>query len=304
LKSLDFPGRNVMSVALFEPLKFLARQGLADADGLTAESLTGGYQNQVYRVRGGGIDWVIKRFHPAADVTLFPNDAAMEAFALRRLAPHGAAPRPVAFFDEEDKPVLVYEFYAGRPWSGDFVAVAKLRRALTRIDAAGFRQVAMGPQDILSQGDIFVANSPADVKRRMIAMRPRPVEVAPGPRRLIHTDFGPGNLIEGAEGLKAIDWQCPAAGDQVEDLAAFLSPAFQILYECAPWSGQQEAALLAAYGDADAIGRLHRLRPFYDWRMATYCAMRQVKLASTRPAASESYRLATNALVERLQSRP
>lgn len=289
-----------MSAVSFDPLKFLARHGLADARGLAVESLAGGYQNQVYRVRGAGVDWVIKRFNPAAEVTLFPNVAAIEAQALRHLAPHNVAPQPVAYVEIEDKPVLVYEFYAGRPWSGDLVAVGGLLRKLAQVDAEGFRPVAMTPADILDQGDVFVANSPAGMQRRLIVARPQPIDIAPGPRRLIHTDFGPGNLIDGSEGLKAIDWQCPAAGDQAEDLAAFLSPAFQILYDRDPLTEAEEATLIAAYGDAATLARLHRLRPFYDWRMAAYCGMRQHKLAQSRPEASERYRLSTNALLERL----
>ncbi|NJM92448.1 MAG: phosphotransferase, partial [Rhodospirillaceae bacterium] len=135
------------------------------------------------------------------------------------------------------------------------------------------------------------------------AIRPRPIETAPGPRRLIHTDFGPGNLIAGADGLKAIDWQCPASGDTAEDLAAFLSPAFQILYGRKPLTASEEAEFLEAYGEAETIERLRRLRPFYDWRMAAYCAMRQAHFATTRPDASERYRWSVDALLESLGGR-
>ncbi|HWA49057.1 MAG TPA: phosphotransferase [Dongiaceae bacterium] len=290
-----------MSVASFDPLNFLARHGLADARALTVESLPGGYQNQVHRVRGGGIDWVVKRFSPAAEITLFPNLADAEAMALRRLSECGAAPRPIAFVeDAEDAPVLVYEFYAGQPWSGRVAPVAGLLRKIAHVDADGFRSVPMVPADILAQGDIFVAECQPGSRQRLAAVRPRPVEIAPGPRRLLHTDFGPGNLIEGADGLKAIDWQCPAAGDPAEDLAAFLSPAFQILYGRAPLTPKEEESLLQAYGDEQTIDRLRLLRPFFDWRMAAYCAMRQQKLAESRPEASERYRLSTRALLERL----
>lgn len=77
-----------MFAASFEPLAFLTRHGLTDARDLTVESLSGGYQNQVYRVRGRNLgrnlDWVVKRFSPSADVTLFPNLADAEAMALVR----------------------------------------------------------------------------------------------------------------------------------------------------------------------------------------------------------------------------
>jgi len=289
-------------VTSFEPLGFLARHGLADPQGLTAAPLQGGYQNQVFRVRGPKVDWVVKQFHPAAEITMFPNDAVTESFALKRLAPHGVAPRPVAFIEDEDKPVLVYEFYPGRPWSGDLAAVAGLLRRLMRIDVEGFRQVSITPDELLAQGDLFARHTPAAARGRLLAARPQPIEVAPVRRRLVHTDFGPGNLIEGADGLIAIDWQCPAAGDPAEDLTAFLSPAFQILYGRAPLTAAQEQALLAAHGDPETLDRLRHMRRFFDWRMAAYCVMRQYNLASTRPAASESYRQATNALLETFEA--
>ena len=287
--------------AAFEPSTFLVRSGLTDARDLSVQPLSGGYQNQVYRVRGPALDWVVKRFSPSAEVGLFPNLADAEAMALQRLGGSGAAPRPIAFLaDEQGAPVLVYEFYEGRSWYGDVEQVAGLLRTIAAVDGDGFRLVPMTPRDILEQGDVFVAVCPPPVQQRLLAARPQSVEIAPGPRRLIHTDFGPGNLIAGAEGLKAIDWQCPAAGDSAEDLAAFLSPAFQILYERAPLTEAEETALLAAYHDDETVDRLRQLRPFFDWRMAAYCAMRQIHFATSRPDASERYRLSTNALLERL----
>ena len=284
----------------FDPSAFLTARGLAGAPA-TVEPMAGGYQNQVFRVRGTGFDWVVKRFRPAAEVTLFPNLPDAEALALERLAACGAAPQPVAYVpDDVAGPVLVYEFYEGQSWANDVAEVARLLRVIAGIDAGGFRHVPMVPRDILTQGDIFAAACPASVRQRLQDARSRSVEMEAGPRSLIHTDFGPGNLIAGAHGLKAIDWQCPASGDAAEDLAAFLSPAFQILYGRMPLTASEESTLLSAYGDDSTIQRLHRLRPFFDWRMAAYCGMRQVHLAAAHPAASERYRLATLALLERL----
>lgn len=282
----------------FDPLAFLAAHGLAETRGHIATPMVGGYQNQVFRVRGPAFDWVVKRFRPAAEITLFPNLPDAEALALERVSGRDVAPRPVAYIPEG--PVLVYEFYEGQAWAGDLAEVDRLLRTIATLDPTGFRSVPMMPEAILAQGAPFVAACPPAMQQRLAEARPHPVDLVAGPRRLIHTDFGPGNLIAGAQGLRAIDWQCPAAGDPAEDLAAFLSPAFQILYGRTPLSPDAEAALLAAYGDDETIGRLHRLRPFYDWRMATYCAMRQVNLAESRPAASDLYRLSTEALLARL----
>ena len=60
--------------------------------------------------------------------------------------------------------------------------------------------------------------------------RPVPVTLAPPPRlSLIHADLGASNLIGAGPDLRIIDWQCPAAGDLVEDIYSFLSPGFHIL---------------------------------------------------------------------------
>lgn len=292
-----------MAALIFEPIQLLLAHGLLAPQALSAELLTGGYLNQVYRVRGADTDWVVKRFRLSSEIGLFPNLPAAEAKALERLAPIGAAPSPIAFIeDDPSAPILVYRFYAGHAWNGDLPQVARLLRRIAQVDPTGFRMVPMSPRAILEQGDVFAAACTPDMRRRLAAVRPVPVEVAAGPRRLIHTDFGPGNLIAGADGLKAIDWQCPAAGDPVEDLAAFLSPAFQILYGRSPLTSREEEALLAAYDDDQATGRLRILRPFFDWRMAAYCALRREQHAAARPDFSARYETATAALLARLEA--
>ena len=295
-------GFNKMATSTFDPAGFLLEHGVIAAQALSVEALTGGYLNEVYRVRGADVDWVVKRFRLTQEQGLFPNLPAAEAMALKRLAAVGAAPSPIAFVDA-DPPVLIYRFYAGAPWNGDVAQVARLLQRIGQVDATGFRAVPMRPREILEQGDAFVAACSPDVQRRLLAARPTPVDMAPVRPSLIHTDFGPGNLIVGAEGLKAIDWQCPAAGDPAEDLAAFLSPAFQILYGRSPLTSGEEHALLAAYDDRVTADRLMALRPYFDWRMAAYCAMRHQRLADSRPDFAARYEQATLALLARLEGR-
>ena len=119
-------------------------------------------------------------------------------------------------------------------------------------------------------------------------------------RRLVHRDAGPGNLIDNGTDLMLIDWQCPGAGDPVEDLAAFLSPAFQILYGRAPLTADEEEAFLDAYPTPLVVRRLRRMRSSYDWRMAAYCGWRAERLADTDPTASATYTRALDALLARL----
>ena len=288
---------------MFDPVEFLIEQGLLRDRGVTAKSLTGGYLNQVTRVRGAGIDWVVKRFMPETELALFPNFPADEAEALKRASALGLAPKPIGFF-EGDNPVLVYGFCEGEVWQEGVGEVARMMRRLRDVDANGFRHVPMAPAEILADGDAFLAKLEPAMRARLAAARPAPFEIDPVPRSFLHTDIGPGNIIATQDGrLVVIDWQCPAAGDPVQDMVAFLSPAFQILYGCAPLSTQDEADFHLAYDDAATKERYERLLPFYDWRMAGYCATRKLKYADTRPEASQRYDRALAALLTRFEGR-
>jgi aminoglycoside phosphotransferase (APT) family kinase protein len=288
---------------MFDPVAFLIEQGLLHDRNVTAKPLTGGYLNQVFRVRGPDIDWVVKRFMPETELALFPNFPADEAEALKRASAHGLAPKPIGFF-QGDAPVLVYEFCEGEVWQEGVGAVARLMQRLRDVDATGFRHVPISPAEILAEGDAFLAKVKPEMRDRLVATRPASFEIDPARRSFLHTDIGPGNIIVTGDGrLVVIDWQCPAAGDPVQDMVAFLSPAFQILYGCTPLNAQQEADFHRAYDDPATKERYDRLLPFYDWRMAGYCATRKLKYATSRPEASQRYDRALNALLTRLEGR-
>jgi aminoglycoside phosphotransferase (APT) family kinase protein len=290
-----------ITAAMFDPVAFLVEQRLLRDLNVTAKALTGGYLNQVTRVRGAGIDWVVKRFMPETELALFPNFPADEAEALKRASAHGLAPKPIGFF-AGDNPVLVYEFCAGEVWQQGVGGVARLLRRLRDVDARGFREVPMAPADILTEGDASLPKVEAATRDRLVAARPVPLRTDPVQPSFLHTDIGPGNIIVTPDGrLVVIDWQCPAAGDPVQDMVAFLSPAFQILYGCTPLSAGQDAEFHQAYDDPATKERYDRMLPFYDWRMAGYCATRKLKYADTRPEASQRYDRALNALLARLE---
>ena len=100
-------------------------------------------------------------------------------------------------------------------------------------------------------------------------MRPE-IEIAPtADRVLLHCDIVPGNLIENSGGLFLIDWQCPAIGDPVEDIAIFLSPAMQTLYRGHPLSPEEREQFLESYHTQ--AERYQTLAPAYHYRMAAYC---------------------------------
>jgi Ser/Thr protein kinase RdoA (MazF antagonist) len=291
-----------------DPVELLLEAEIIDDDEVQVDRLTGGYLNQVFRLRGkeqgDDFDWVVKFFMPETELALFPNLPVEERKATYLASTIGRAPVPISWLETWDGPVLVYEFCEGDIWREGVGDVAHLLRDLRTLDTTdyGFREVPVHPVDILAEGDAFLPKIISEMRWRLARARPKPIETDVVPLSFLHTDIGPGNIVVAKDTgrLVAIDWQCPAVGDPVQDVIAFLSPAFQILYGREPLSAAEEAEFFAAYDDPELKRRYDLLAPFYHWRMAGYCATRQIKYATSRPEASERYARATNALLERL----
>lgn len=252
---------------------FLRDKGLWQGP-VSVRSLKGGYQNEVLDVTTGAQRMVLKRFMPATTGTLFPNLPADEARALESLGPLDVAPRLLGYWP--DRALMAYGFVEGRQWETGVADVARLLLRKEAADPKGFRRVPLDPEGILAEGDALFARCKASPG----AARPVPVAVpAPDRLSLIHTDLGASNLIGAGEGLRIIDWQCPAAGDLAEDIYSFLSPAFQVLNLHDALTGAEEAAFWQALGRPDLRARYALLRPCYAWRFAGYCLWR----SETRP---------------------
>ncbi|HVI88010.1 MAG TPA: aminoglycoside phosphotransferase family protein [Dongiaceae bacterium] len=291
----------------FDPVRLVIERTNCVPASIICKPLAGGYLNQVFRLIGPFGDWVVKKFKLSSELTLFPNLARAEARALGILGPLGIAPRLIEFIDDPDHGmILIYAFHAGAIWPGpsaaevdvpSLAAVAALLKRQHQLTVDGFRDVPVTPTDILAQGDQFLAQ--LERAQELHRLRPVPADHPVLLRRsLLHTDVGPGNLIVGPQGLRLIDWQCPALGDAAEDLCAFLSPAFQILYGRQPLTPAQRAAFLFAYDDRRVSDRLQLLEPFFHWRMAAYCSMRQQQYAAGRPEAASAYAKALAALIK------
>jgi len=293
----------------FDPVGLLLEAEIIDDEDVRVDVLAGGYLNQVFRLRGkeqgDDFDWVVKFFMPETELALFPNLPVEERKATYLASTIGRAPVPISWLETWDGPVLVYEYCEGEIWQEGVAEVGLLLRDLRTLDAGDydFREVPMLPEEILAEGDAFLPKIVSEMRWHLAKARPKPIGIDPVVRSFLHTDIGPGNIIVAKDTgrLVAIDWQCPAVGDPVQDVIAFLSPAFQILYGRQPLTARQEAEFFAAYGDPELKRRYDALLPFYDWRMAGYCATRQIKYAATRPEASQRYAKALDALLERLQ---
>lgn len=291
----------------FDPLNFLRQKKLVHSHReLSISALHGGFWNDNFRLTGEGIDWVVKHYRKGQRTSLFPVLPDQEAHALDSLAGHGIAPHPVAFYPGEN-PVLIYEFWKGEPWKTDVVPVAHLLSRLHQVQithSGPFRELQTDPSGLLTQGDEMLAGAgTSELAKKLAQFRPDPVQTQPLPQRsLIHTDVGAGNLIEGPGGIRLIDWQCPGLGDPAEDLWAFLSPAFQILFDRPPIAEAQRDAFLGAYGNPETTNRLNLLSPFFSYRMSAYCCLRSLELAETDPKLSAHYRKAAAAQIEELET--
>ncbi|MFQ5985620.1 MAG: phosphotransferase family protein [Alphaproteobacteria bacterium] len=290
----------------FDPAGFLVAHGLIGSSaGVLARPLAGGYWNENFRVKGPGVDWVVKHYRTRLKPTLFPNLPADEARALQVLKGMHVAPESVAFVEagEGHGPVLVYRYYPGRPWVEDVGPVAELLRRQHAVETDGFRLLPSEPDEILADAD-RLPRAPEDdpLWREAQARRPQPGEVPRLERRvLVHTDVGPGNLIVGAQGVRLIDWQCPGLGDPAEDLWTFLSAAILILYQH-PGLGPKEAArFVDAYGDPETRARLDFLAPYFAYRLAAYCCFRRYQLCGPGDeAARDRYERAARAQIDAL----
>ncbi len=239
--------------------------------------LRGGRTNRIWRVDGAGSSFVVKLFQARGDTPLFANDPGAEARALAALSQTGLAPELVATGKSAVGASLVYAHVPGRVWRPSD-GVGRIARALAAIHRhpvpPSIDSVDASAEALLQQGRRILAGiGPAG--RALARREPVPPRaVSPARTVFLHGDATAGNvLVQGAD-TTFIDWQCPARGDPVLDLAVFLSPAMQAISGNRPLSEPEEREFLAAYGDAGAAKRYRALAPIFHWRMAAYCLWR------------------------------
>ena len=250
-------------------------------------ALEGGRTNHVIR-RG---DEVWKHYNGHGATPLFANDPDAEWCALQALNGQAIAPRAIRRDKSDGKAVLVYGFVEGATHA---TRKEELARLLGRLHALpipnGLPKAAMGA-DVVAMG-LAMAELSDDLLR--IAPNPPAQEIPP---RFCHRDAVPGNIVQTDSGPILIDWQCPAAGDPVEDIAHALSPAMHVLYGASVPTGSDIAAFLAAYPDRGVVARYAVSGRAYHWRMACYCFWQITRgnSAYDRPLAAEMRWLADNA---------
>lgn len=239
--------------------------------------LRGGRSNRLWRVGEGAAAVVVKLYGTPDENPLFRNDARAERRALAWLEGRGMAPALCHADAGTEGHVLVYTHIAGDTWRTDPRPVADLLARLHRTDPPpGLPLRPGGSRALAEEAARILALCPkGPALSRLKDAWPGGAAVSPSDHRaFLHGDPVPGNLILAETGPVLIDWQCPAIGDPVEDIALFLSPAMQIAYRGAPLTDAETGAFLDGYGDAALARRYRQLAPWFHWRMAAYCLWR------------------------------
>lgn len=268
------------SAISMEWLRLALEDHLAIPSAAQWRAMRGGRSNRLWRVRWSDQDIVIKvALSGEGGNPLFPNIPESEYEAMRRLAPHGLAPEPIACLAGAAGSILIYRHVRGFPGRTPPTEAALTLRKLHDHGEWGWvpRIIPSGSMAIEAQARAMLASCPATQARRLLSLAPSG-RVLPSRRiALLHGDPVPANLVAGEEGVVPIDWQCPAAGDPCEDIAIHLSPAMQALYGRRPLRPRERQAFLAAYGDPKITARYRRLAPFFHWRMAAYCLWKSTR---------------------------
>ena len=164
----------------------------------------------------------------------------------------------------------MYNYIKGHTWSHDVETVSEL---LTRIRKhkylKGLRILSNLPSDIKQTGLEIISKLNSYNKNKLINIC-QDVSVSDIEPVLLHTDVVPGNLILGDEGLRLIDWQCPAIGDPIVDIVMFLSPGMHEIYGSGKLSMKDHEVFLMSLS-FDLCERYNIIGPLYHWRLAAYC---------------------------------
>jgi thiamine kinase len=230
---------------------------------------TGGRTNKVWRLLGEE-DLICKLYLETKTNPLFNNTPEMEYRCLYWLDGSNIAPKPYKYLKTPFGEVLLYEYIKGQIWSQNVDSVSEL---LTQIHKhqypKGLRILSALPSDIKQTGFEIISklNSYHKNKLNMICPDVSILDIEPV---LLHTDVVPGNLILGDDGLRLIDWQCPAIGDPIVDIMMFLSPGMHEIYGSGKLSMKNHEVFLMSL-TSNLRNRYNVIGPLYHWRLAAYC---------------------------------
>lgn len=240
---------------------------------------------------------VIKLYRADRATPVFPNDPDAEWRALHALGRSGLAPEPLRQVDGPFGTVVSYVFSVrSKPVSP--IATARLLSRLHRQPPiGGFRSLQLDAETLVTESKRMAEAADQTLQAMLYGCRPTHPGRAPQiAQTFLHGDPVPSNLIGTSAGPILVDWQCPATGDPVFDIACAVSPSMRLSCGHRPLSRGEVFRFLDAYGDAAATRRFHHWRPILTWRFACYAAWRMSNRRGGRRACLD----AELALLERL----
>ena len=247
---------------------YLLRQGIISDQNIW-HAQAGGRTNKVWHLEGES-DLICKLYLETKTNPLFNNNPEAEYKCLLWLDGWGIAPKPYKYLETPFGEVLLYNYIKGQTWSHDISAVSEL---LTRIHKHKYpkhlRILSALPSDVKQTGLEIINKLNPYYKNKLIKICPD-VSVSDIEPVLLHTDVVPGNLILGDEGLRLIDWQCPAIGDPIVDIVMFLSPGMHKIYGSGKFSIKDHEDFLMNL-TPKLRSRYNIIGPLYHWRLAAYC---------------------------------
>ena len=233
------------------------------------QAQTGGRTNKVWRLEGES-DLICKLYLETKTNPLFNNTPEAEYKCLLWLDGSGIAPKPYKYLKTPYGKVLLYNYIKGKTWSQDVKTVSEL---LARIHKHKYpkdlRLLSALPSDIKETGYEIINKLNSYHKHKLNNICPV-VPILDIEPVLLHTDVVPGNLILGDEGLRLIDWQCPAIGDPIVDIMMFLSPGMHKIYGSGKLSMKDHETFLMNL-TPKLRSRYNIIGPLYHWRLAAYC---------------------------------
>jgi aminoglycoside phosphotransferase (APT) family kinase protein len=251
----------------------LARETGVSRDARWIE-LRGGRTNTCWQVQNGSTTFVCKLYSVASDNPLFPNNPDAEFAALTALTGCELAPSPIEFHRTSLGVCVFYEYLFARseiPSSPRAIGQALANLHQTPITPQiEFRPLASSPSALLEHGHLILAQCHGSEVQTLIREAPLPRSLDGLPAVFLHGDLVPSNIITTSNGVRFIDWQCPAIGDPTHDLAIYLSPAMQLLYAGKVLSNVGAEEFLSGYNNPLVTERYHAIAPFFNWRMSCY----------------------------------
>lgn len=234
--------------------------------------MLGGRTNRLFLGTFANGKRVFKFFDETRSNPLFPNDVSDEKNALLALAGTGLAPTLRGRVNTDFGACIVYDFVDGAvPVQTSLNTIKALSRLHAQKPPIGLRHIPSDPTDIVKQGLSFIAHNRSSRAAYLRSIVPEVPKVNTASVCFLHADPTPANSVMTPQGMTFVDWQCPALGDPVHDLAIALSPAMHVVDGADPLDAAQIDRLLDAYSDTKVTQRYSALSPLYHWRMACYC---------------------------------